>query len=149
MAPQDTHTYRCRFVYDQENYELEFIPYKPLFKTDYKLLEIDFDYPYKYLDRTPIDQAKEGLHTHEEIIFVKRGLITDTSIANIACYINNEWLTPAKPLLEGTARARLLDEKKLTLADITLEDFEKASKIAFFNALTGFYEVKNHPSEQR
>jgi len=81
--------------------------------------------------------AEEGC----ELIFVKDGLISDSSIANVACLIHNQWLTPKKPLLLGTTRARLLDEKKLTTADISVEDFKSSDKIAFFNALTGFYEL--------
>ena len=83
----------------------------------------------------------DGLEKGCEAIFVKDDLITDSSIANIACLIDNQWLTPKTPLLQGTCRQRLLDEKKLILADISVEDFNKAKKLAFFNALTGFYEL--------
>jgi 4-amino-4-deoxychorismate lyase len=140
--PQDNQSYRCRFIYDQKDHHVAYTPYTPNYKIAYTFVEIDFDYPHKFLDRSDIDQARESLPHDVESIFIKDGLITDTSIANVACLIDDIWLTPTSPLLYGTTRARLLDEKKLTIADITLENFKKASKLAFFNALTGFYELK-------
>lgn len=128
-------------IYDKEDISIEFIPYQLSHKTSYKLITIDFDYEHKFLDRTAIDALMQGIQKECELIFVKDGLITDSSIANVACFINNQWLTPKKPLLLGTTRSRLLNEKKLILADIEVEDFNKAEKIAFFNALTGFYEL--------
>lgn len=140
-APQDNQTYRCRVVYDQTTIEIEYIPYTPNYKKSYELIPINFSYEDKYLDRSEIDNVMSGLQKEYEAIFVKNNLITDTSIANIACYIDNQWFTPKEPLLLGTTRQRLLNEKKLKVADITVEDFKKAKKVAFFNALTGFYEL--------
>ena len=93
------------------------------------------------MGRDAIQRCMSELNNGVEAVFIKEGLIADTSIANIACKIDDKWLTPKKPLLEGTTRARLLDEKKLILADISVEDFKRATSIAFLNALTGFYEL--------
>ena len=41
---------------------------------------------------------------------MKQGLLTDTSIANIALSDGTHWYTPAHPLLKGTKRAALLEE---------------------------------------
>ena len=139
--PKDTQAYRCRVIYDEVDIEVHYIPYTPTYKTSYQLIPIDFSYADKYLDRTEIDQVMNGLEKGCEAIFVKNNLITDSSIANVACLIDHQWLTPKTPLLQGTTRQRLLDEKKLILADISVEDFNKAQKLAFFNALTGFYEL--------
>ncbi len=132
---------RCRVLYDEHTAQVTFHPYTPLYKKAFYLKEIDFSYDFKFADRTAIDAAMSGLSEESDAIFVKNGLITDTSIANIAIWEKGAWLTPAKPLLEGTTRARLLNEKKLVCADITVKDLKKAEKIALFNALTGFYEV--------
>lgn len=139
--PQDNQTYRCRVVYDQADIDISYLPYTPTHKRSYQLLPIDFDYDDKYLDRSDIDQAVADLEEGCEAIFIKNNLITDSSIANVACFIDNQWLTPKRPLLQGTTRQRLLDEEKLIPADICVEDFKKADKLAFFNALTGFYEL--------
>jgi len=140
-VPKDHQSYRCRVIYDQENISIEYIPYLTTLKQSYELIEIDFDYTHKYLNRDCINHAMKNLKKDCEAVFVKNDLITDTSIANVACLINNQWLTPKKPLLRGTTRERLLDEKKLILADISVKDFKNSDKIAFFNALTGFYEL--------
>ena len=138
-------------VYDATNITVEYLPYTPIYQTRFKCIEIAFSYKHKTVARDAIQKCMFQLDEGVEAVFVKDGLITDTSIANIACKIDNQWLTPKKPLLQGTTRARLLDEKKLILADISVEDFKRATNIAFFNALTGFYELpienenKGHP----
>jgi 4-amino-4-deoxychorismate lyase len=76
-------------------------------------------------------------------LIVKNNLLCDTTIANIALLIDNQWLTPSTPLLEGTTRARLLDEGFLSAACLTSKDIQKADKIAIMNAMVGFVEVEN------
>jgi len=134
--------HRIRVVYDKDQLDVTYHFYQVIHQNNFVLAQADFDYPFKYEDRSCFDQLKQK-YPNEEIIFIKNGLITDTTIANIACFIDGIWLTPTTPLLEGTTRARLLDEKKIELADITLERFKKAEKFALMNALTDFYEVKN------
>lgn len=67
----------------------------------------------------------------------------DTTIANIALYIENQWLTPQVPLLHGTTRARLLDEGFLSPAPLTPNHLADATKIAVMNAMIGFVEIEN------
>ncbi|HEX5330706.1 aminotransferase class IV, partial [Sulfuricurvum sp.] len=69
--------------------------------------------------------------------------LRDTTIANIALLIEGRWFTPESPLLEGTTRARLIEEGFLTAASLTPKDIEKATKIALMNAMVGFVEVEN------
>ena len=78
------------------------------------------------------------------MIFVKNGIVTDTSIANIAIYYENSWITSKKCLLKGTTRARLIEEKKLIEKDISLEMLKNASQIALMNAMIDFDIIKNH-----
>ena len=54
----------------------------------------------------------------DDILIVKNGLLTDTSIANIALYDGNDWYTPLHPLLKGTKRAELLDKGVLKEKEI-------------------------------
>ena len=74
----------------------------------------------------------------DEIIIVRAGKLTDTSIANIALLIDGAWLTPASPLLPGTTRERLLEEKLLVQADITPADLGRCQGFAVCNAMVGF-----------
>ncbi|MGM0533664.1 MAG: aminotransferase class IV [Campylobacterota bacterium] len=93
------------------------------------------EYAYKYCDRSAIDALKQG---RDEILMVTNNMVTDTSIANVAFYDGRVWHTPKTPLLQGTQRARLLDQKRLQPADIALDDLQNFQKMAVMNALAGF-----------
>ena len=70
------------------------------------------------------------------------GLLTDTSIANIALWDGRQWHTPARPLLKGTRRAELLDNGILTEHDIPVEKIWTYRKIRLFNAMLHFGEIE-------
>ena len=94
------------------------------------------DYRYKFNDRSKLTLLLDK--NYDEIIIEKDGLLTDTSIANIAFYNGKEWLTPKTPLLEGTTRERLLKEKFLKLENIKKENIKNYSHFALMNAMIGF-----------
>ena len=79
----------------------------------------------------------------DDILIVKNGYITDTSIANIALYDGNSWITPKVPLLKGTTRQRYLDNAKILESDIKVQDLKKFSKIALLNAMIDFDIITN------
>jgi 4-amino-4-deoxychorismate lyase len=79
----------------------------------------------------------------DDILIVKDGLITDTSIANIAIYDGFKWITPKKPLLRGTQRAKLLKDKLIIEKDIKVKDMKNTVRFAIMNALLGFQEIKD------
>lgn len=142
LNPPQNGTKRVRVLYDAKSINVEYLDYQTKIPDSFQLVKTDISYSYKFADRSSIESAQKQF-PGKEIVLVKNGLITDTAIANIACYIDQGWVTPRLPLLEGTTRARLLDEEKLTLADITVEMFLKADRIAVMNALTGFCEIKH------
>lgn len=73
---------------------------------------------------------------------MRDGLLTDTSICNIALWDGTSWITPARPLLRGTARARLLDNGLIKSGDIRPEELPGYERIRLFNAMIGFGEVE-------
>lgn len=128
--------YRCKIIYDKEIHSVTYFPYKAReFKT-FKIVSSELDYGFKYLDRTALD----NLQTQEssDIIIEKNGLLTDSSIANIAVFDGKHWLTPEVPLLAGTTRARLLEEKFLTLYPLKKENLKNYSHFALMNSMIGF-----------
>lgn len=132
--------HRCKVVYSNKIESVEFLPY---IKTPIKKLKIVFSdeisYGYKFLDRTMLDGLCMQKGGCDDIIIIKNGLLTDTSIANIALLDDNEiWVTPKIPLLYGTTRERLLDEGKIVERDVLCTDIFDYSKIAIMNALRGF-----------
>lgn len=132
---------RAKVVYseDGELKDLNFYPYKVKKFHKFTLVNADFNYEKKYLDRSKIDSLKGDF---DEIIMVKNSLITDTSIANIAIFDGSSWLTPKTPLLKGTFREQLLEKNQILPKDISIDELLKAHKFAIMNAMVGFYEIE-------
>jgi 4-amino-4-deoxychorismate lyase len=129
-------------VYDEYAINVEYLPYTPRTIMSLRLVEEStIVYSDKTTERDALDAVFSLRGTADDVIIVQHGLLTDTTIANVACYIGGQWLTPKRPLLEGTARARLLTEGKLVEADITPDAALGAERIAVMNALSGFVEV--------
>lgn len=100
-------------------------------------------YNKKSITRDSINNLYNIKDDCDEIIIIKNNLITDTSIANIAIFLDNCWITPKKPLLVGTTMSRLIDNKKLKMVDISVNMLRKATKIATLNAMVGFNKIDN------
>jgi len=144
ITPPDEGVYRCRFLYSDEGYETTFHPYTPRSISSLKMLHADtLDYHLKYSNRKALDDLFSLRGECDDVLIVKNGFITDTTIANIALFIDDQWLTPDTPLLEGTTRARLIEEGFLIPAPLHTADIAKATKIALMNAMIGFIEVGN------
>jgi 4-amino-4-deoxychorismate lyase len=128
--------FKCRVIYDKEIKDIEFLPYsKPEIKS-LKLIECnDVDYKYKYLDRTKIDELLKQKGECDDILIIKNGLVTDTSIANICFYDGRKWFTPNEPLLKGTKREKLLKEGIVFEEKITKNDIKKFKKVSLINAM--------------
>lgn len=144
IIPPDDQLYRCRFLYDENHFEVEFHPYHPKKISTLKLTTCDtIDYPLKSADRRELNALFEQRHHCDDVLIVKNTLLSDTTIANIALFIEGKWLTPETPLLEGTTRARLLEEGFLSPAALGIEHITQATKIGVMNAMLGFIEVEN------
>jgi 4-amino-4-deoxychorismate lyase len=73
---------KCRLCYNETKYEYHLEPYqiKEIKNVVIKHVENDFDYTFKYSNRTLLNDLKGS---ENEILIVKNGLITDTSYANM------------------------------------------------------------------
>ncbi|MBU1659380.1 aminotransferase class IV family protein [bacterium] len=139
LYPPEKGLYRCRVVYTPHAINVTYHPYK---KKDIRSLKLVYDdkieYSLKSTNRDKIDALFEMKQGCDDILIVKKAMITDTSIANIAFFDSKVWLTPKKPLLKGTTRARLLDKGKIFEADIRVEDLDRFSKVALLNSMIDF-----------
>ncbi|HFQ61586.1 MAG TPA: hypothetical protein ENK39_04715 [Epsilonproteobacteria bacterium] len=138
IHPPHKGLYRCRILYNTKIRSIEYIPYTPKKISTLKIISSNLEYAFKYAKRETLDSL---LHTHadvDEIIIEKDGYLTDTSIANIALYDGEKWITPSRPLLQGTMRAKLIDDGLLTLGDIKKEHLSKYTQVALMNAMLGF-----------
>lgn len=128
--------YRCRILYDREVHMVEYLPYVSKEIKKIKIVPSQINYDYKYSDRSEL-QALIPNH-YDDVLIQKDGLLTDTSIANIAFYDGESWLTPQYPLLEGTMREKLLNENFLKLKNIQSKEIQSFSHFALMNAMIGF-----------
>ncbi len=127
---------KCRVLYRENIEEIEFTPYyiRPVQRLT--LIKADhIDYACKYEDRALINAAFAERGEADDVLFVRHGLLTDTSYANIALWDGTRWLTPKQPLLGGTRRAQLLEQDRICMADIFVTDLHQFEKLALFNAM--------------
>lgn len=144
ITPPPNGIFRCRFLYDANHYFIEFIPYTPKKIISLKLIDADeIEYSLKYAERKNLDFLYNHRAESDDVLIVKNGFLTDTTIANIALLIAGKWITPEAPLLMGTTRARMLDEGVIIPAPLRVDDIAKATKIALMNAMIDFLEVEN------
>lgn len=129
-------TVRCRVVYGRSIESVEFTPYTRRSVTSLALVHDEtIDYGHKYLDRSALERLRESRGDADDVLIVRRGLVTDTSFSNIAFDDGTGWVTPAEPLLAGTARARLIAAGTLREATITPADLVRFRRAALVNAM--------------
>lgn len=131
---------RCKVIYDKNGIlDITYFPYKKREIKSFKIVNCDeINYPKKYLNRKELDNLFNKKEDCDEVIIIKEGIVTDTSIANIAIFYEGEWITSKQCLLKGTVRNRLLEEKKLIEKEINLSMLQSTSKIALMNAMIDF-----------
>ena len=95
----------------------------------------DIDYTYKSTDREALNRLFACRGERDDILIVRRGLLTDTSIANIALFDGKDWFTPKLPLLRGTCRTALIDNGIIKEKDIRPEELSSYSFVRLFNAM--------------
>lgn len=140
VSVPDNGLYRVKVVYDEQGYfvESKCFEYRQRKVESIRLIPSDISYGRKYLDRSAIDAIFAQRGDCDDVLVVRNGCVTDTSIANIAVFSDNTWFTPRDPLLKGTVRQRLIEHNKLQEKDIGVEEVLKAEKIALMNAMIDF-----------
>jgi len=135
--------YRCRVLYTLYIEQVELLPYSPRLPRRFALTEFDGDYRYKYADRRVFEDLRRLHPGVEELILCRKGLLTDTTIANIALRRGMIWYTPRRPLLAGTTRARLLEAGQLVESDISCDEITGYDELALMNAMIGFAPIQS------
>jgi len=140
IYPPNDKLLKCKVIYNQD--DIIDISYDSYTKRDLKIFKIVIDdtisYKFKYLHRENLNILFSQKDNADDILIVKNNFITDTTIANIAIEIDNQWYTPKTPLLYGTTRQRYIDNGILKEKDIDIDNFKKAKKIALLNAMIDF-----------
>ncbi|MCD6355308.1 MAG: aminotransferase class IV [Prolixibacteraceae bacterium] len=77
----------------------------------------------------------------DDILIVINGCITDSFAANPIFFDGKKWWTPDTPLLAGTQRAWLIEEEKLLVCSIPVNDLSKYKKAGLINAMQNFEDM--------
>jgi 4-amino-4-deoxychorismate lyase len=129
-----TGTYRARIIYEEVINSIEFLPYQEKKIATFKIVNSgEFDYGFKWADRSYFEQVLLENKDFDEVIFELGGKIQDCTIANLAFLKNGKWYTPKNPLHWGTTRARLLDENEIQETDILVNELPSYSHICLIN----------------
>jgi 4-amino-4-deoxychorismate lyase len=127
---------RCNVIYGPDIRAISFRKYEKKPIRSLRLVTDDtIDYHLKYRDRSMLDSLLEKRGDADDIIIVKGGLITDTSMSNLIFRDGKEWFTPAEPLLKGTTRERLLSEGKIAERKIGPNDLGQYEGCKLINAM--------------
>ena len=145
IQPKNKGLYRCKVIYDTSGclHNVAFFTYQKRMISSLKVMESDVIYPRKYLNRQALDTLFNAREQADDVLIVRNGRVTDTTIANIAICSNGVWITPKNPLLAGTTRARLLQNGILQARDFGLDELFNASQFALMNAMIGFDKLEN------
>jgi len=131
--------YKCRILYDDRSKMIEFVPYEVRPVRTLRIIEHDgISYEYKYNDRNAINRLFELRKNCDDILIVKFGMVTDSSIANIVFKKDKKWYTPWAPLLKGTMRSKLLEMKLIQEEEIRLKEIYNFESFKLINAMVEF-----------
>lgn len=131
---------KLKIAYNQrqeKDYFFSPYPYTPIERL--QCIEApELAYEFKFFDRSDLDALVTQKGDCDDILILQHGKVRDSSYTNICFWTGSEWLTPQTPLLAGTMRAKLLDEKRLIAADISIQDFKSFKGFKLINAMRDF-----------
>lgn len=127
--------FKCRIVYSNQIYSVEFIPYSFRAIRRLALVKDDsIDYVYKYTDRVALNTLLAKSRC-DDIIIIKDGYITDASSSNLVFEDKTGLYTPDSYLLRGTKREYLLDKGVIKERVIKMGDIKEYDSIYLINAM--------------
>lgn len=130
---------KCRVIYAVQIQEVSYQHYESRVISSLKIVHCnDIEYSDKATPRLALDNLYALRESHDEIIIIKNGLVTDAYYYNLAFRKGDQWFTPKTPLLKGIMRQSLLKQGILLEKDILEKDILDYDQIALFNALNEF-----------
>ena len=138
--------WRCRILYGKEIESVEFVRYtrRPVHRLKL-VIDDELDYHLKYADRSGLGELYGKRGECDDIIIVRNGMLTDTTIANLVFWDGYQWFTPNIPLLPGTQRARLLESGQITETEITLSNYHHFDRVGMINAFNDLQNMQVIP----
>lgn len=116
---------------------------------DVVMLGIDFDPVdssdlrlfHKTADRSLYDLRAQRHREWDDVLLTNdRGMVTESTIANLAVSVADAWITPpvSDGLLPGIMRQHLLQSGQLVERSVTVRDVVEARALAVFNSVRGW-----------
>lgn len=136
---------KCRVVYSDRIVSIEFVPYS--FKVIESVAVVHDDsieYAYKSTDRSRLNQLLRESGC-DEVIIIRNGCVTDTSLANLVFEDSTGLYTPATCLLSGTTRERLLRTNIISERTIRVEELSDYRNVYLINAMNGLEDKRLLP----
>ncbi|MBX3009604.1 MAG: aminotransferase class IV [Melioribacteraceae bacterium] len=126
---------KCRVLYKENIKSVEFHNYNFRLIEELVLIEDnDINYEFKYTDRKKLDYYTAKVAPAIPL-FIKNGGITDTAWANVVFYDGTNFFTPAFPLLRGTKREKLIEQKIIIEEDIKVDQINNYTTIFIINSM--------------
>ena len=127
---------KLRILYGEKGRKIEFDFYNPIKINTIRLVYTsELKYSLKLRNRENLNKLFDQRGNCDDVIIVRDGQITDSSYANLIFFNGREWVTPKKPLLEGTCRARLLDNGKIKTANVGINELKTFKGLRLINAM--------------
>jgi len=95
----------------------------------------ELDYSHKYSRRENLESLFALRGDCDEVLIIKKGRITDSSYSNVVFFDGQDWWTPKDPLLEGTCRARLLNQGVIKQSLLKVGDLKNFEGLKLINAM--------------
>lgn len=139
---------KCRVVYDTMVREVTFTPYVFRQIASLRLVEGEaIDYAFKSTDRSGLERLLALRDGCDDVLIVRRGMITDTSFSNVVLEDATGLYTPDTFLLDGTCRRRLIDEGIVQVRPIPVTELSRYDRLYLVNAMIGLGDNVSLPTD--
>ncbi len=138
--------FKYRITYDREVRDIEIIHYKIKPVNSLKLVYDDtISYEHKFKDRSTLESLFAQRGSCDDVLIIRKGLVTDASYANVVFKKNGAWFTPTTCLLQGAMRQTLIDHKAISECEITLDEISRFDSFKLINSML-MWEAKELPT---
>lgn len=137
--------FKMRIEYGYDISTVQLAPYRIKEIRILQLLDVgNFSYNYKSSNRTLLQSFYEKKRNADDCLLVKNGCITDTTYGSILLFKSNQWFTPSTILLPSTMRSKLLNQKKIKITKVTVENLYDFEFFKVVNAMRPFSLVRRN-----
>ena len=127
---------KLRILYNHQDRNFHFEHYQTQKIKSLKLVYTEkLDYSHKYIERENLNALYTQKGECDDVLIVKKGMITDSSYANVVFFDGKDWWTPKTPLLKGTCRARLLHQGIINEVLLEVNDIKNFKGLKLVNSL--------------